>query len=145
MINLEIIGRLTHDPETGTTESGVNWCRFKVAARKKYHKEGEPDAEFIRVTAWRGLADSCAKYLGKGRRVYVRGDVKSHAWTGQDGNAKSQVEMNADDVEFLDSSGGANNAPTDADAPPARGADAAEEPKDPETGMTQVETDELPF
>ena len=37
-----IIGNLVHDPETGTTQAGVNWCRFKVAVRKKYKKEGGP-------------------------------------------------------------------------------------------------------
>ena len=47
-----IIGNLVHDPETGATEGGVNWCRFKVAVRKKYKpKDGQPDADFIRVTA----------------------------------------------------------------------------------------------
>lgn len=73
-----IIGNLVRDPETGTTESGVNWCTFTVAARKKRPKEGEPDAEFVRVTAWRGLGDTCAKYLAKGRKVRVIGEPQVH-------------------------------------------------------------------
>ena len=68
-----IIGNLVRDPETGTTDGGINWCRFTVAARKKRAKEGQPDAEFVRVTAWRGLGDTCAKYLRKGRKVCVIG------------------------------------------------------------------------
>lgn len=140
-----IIGNLVRDPETGTTEGGINWCRFTVAARKKRPKEGQPDAEFVRVTAWRGLGDTCAKYLRKGRKVCVIGEPAAHAWIGQDGNAKGQIEMNADEVEFLSSGqGGAQGEPTDADAPPERGAAAAA--VDPETGMTQVEAPEdLPF
>ena len=140
-----IIGNLVRDPETGATESGINWCRFTVAARKKRPKEGQPDAEFVRVTAWRGLGDTCAKYLRKGRKVCVIGEPVAHAWIGNDGNAKGQIEMNADEVEFLSSGqGSAQGEPTDADAPPERGA-AAAPAVDPETGMTEVETDELPF
>ena len=137
-----IIGALTRDPETGATDSGVNWCRFTVAARKRFHKEGEPDAEFVRVTAWRGLGDTCAKYLKKGRKVAVIGEPKAHGWTGQDGSVKAQIELTADEVEFVSSAGsGDNSVPTDADAPPAPA-----EKVDPESGMTQVEDpEELPF
>ena len=129
MNQLTIIGNLVRDPETGATESGVNWCRFVVAARKKRPKEGEPDAEFIRVTAWRGLGDSCARFLAKGKKVCVIGEPRVHAWNGRDNEARGQIEMNADDVEFL--SAAANDKPKDADAPPAPAAEAAEDPDDP--------------
>ena len=133
-----IIGALTRDPETGATESGVNWCRFTVAARKRFHREGEPDAEFVRVTAWRGLGDTCAKFLKKGRKVAVIGEPKAHAWIGQDGQAKGQLEMTADEVEFVSSaSGSGDSAPSDADAPPA--------PRDEQTGMEVVDPEEQPF
>ena len=139
-----IIGNLVRDPETGATESGINWCRFTVAARKRRPKEGQPDAEFVRVTAWRGLGDTCAKYLRKGRKVCVIGEPVAHAWIGQDGNAKGQIEMNADEVEFIGGGQGGQSEPTDADAPPERGGAAPR--TDPETGMTQVEDPEdLPF
>jgi len=131
MNQLTIIGNLVRDPETGTTESGVNWCRFVVAARKKRPKENEPDAEFIRVTAWRALGDSCARFLAKGKKVCVIGEPKVHAWNGRDNEARGQIEMNADDVEFL--SPAANDRPKDADAPaaPATEGTPAEDPDDP--------------
>lgn len=129
-----IIGNLVRDPETGTTQSGVNWCRFVVAARKKRPKEGEPDAEFVKVTAWRSLGDTCAKYLSKGRKVCVVGEPKAHAWVGRDGEARGEIEMRADEVEFLSAAGNRSDEPTDADAPPA--------PADPQNGMTQVEAPE---
>lgn len=138
MLKFFIIGNLTRDPENGTTEGGVNWSRFTVAARKRYAKEGEPDAEFVRVTAWRGLGDTCAKYLKKGRKVSVVGEVRAHAWTGQDGQARGQLEMTADEVEFL-SGGGSGSAPSDADAPPAPAA------RDAQSGMEVANPDDLPF
>lgn len=95
-----IIGNLTKDPETGTTPNGINYCRFTVAVRKRYHREGEAEAEFVRVTAWRGLGDSCAKYLAKGKKVAVTGESLSRAWE-HDGRAYGQIELTAEDVEFL--------------------------------------------
>ena len=133
-----IIGNLTRDPETGTTDSGVNWCRFTVAARRQRPREGEKEAEYVKITAWRGLGDTCAKYLSKGRKVCVTGEPRVHAWVGRDGDAKGEIEMNADEVEFL-SSAGSRNEPTDADAPPAP------EERDPETGFTQVDPEDQPF
>ena len=135
-----IIGNLTRDPETGTTQNGVNWCRFTVAVRRKNPREGEKDAEYVKVTAWRGLGDSCAKYLAKGRKVCVIGEPRAHSWIGRDGDAKGEIEMNADEVEFLSSSGGSRNEPTDADAPPAPPADI-----DSESGYTRVDPEEQPF
>ena len=139
-----IIGNLTHDPETGTTDNGVNWCRFKVAVRKKYKRDGGPDADFIRVTAWRGLGDTCAKYLKKGRKVCVVGVLQASGWVGQDGQVKTQLELTADDVEFLSSAAGGNNTPTDADAPPAP-AGSQDAPVDPQSGMAVVDPEEQPF
>lgn len=127
----EIIGNLVRDPETGTTQSGANYCRFTLAVKKRFHKEGQPDADFIRVTAWRGLGDTCAKYLSKGRKVYVSGTPSVSVWTGQDGVAKGQQELTADEVEFLSTAGTAK----DTDAPPT----------DPESGMTVVDDQEAPW
>ena len=132
-----IIGNLVHDPETGTTPSGVNWTRFRVAVRRKYRREGQPDADFIRVTAWRGLGETCAKYLSKGRKVCVTGVPGTSAWIGQDGQAKSQLELTADDVEFLGGGGGGKAAPGDDDAPPERSGAV-----DAQSGMTVVEDPE---
>ena len=150
-MNLHIIvGNLTRDPETGTTESGVNWCRFTVAVRKRYAKEGEPDAEFISVTAWRGLADNCAKYLAKGRRVAVTGESRPHGWIGNKGDARAEIQIMADNVEFLSSRGEGRTDPSDADAPPApksqgeAGNGPATEYAE-QVKYTEVETDEQPF
>lgn len=138
MNRLTIIGNLTRDPETGTTEGGVNWCRFTVAVNRKYKKEGQPEADYMQITAWRGLGDNCAKFLRKGKKVAVVGAAKVHAWITKDGEAAGQIEMDADEVEFLSSGGGRAN-PTDADAPPAP------VQRDPQTGMEVVNPEDIPY
>lgn len=97
MNKILIIGNLTRDPETGTTKEGVNWCRFSLAVNRRQRD----DAQFMRVTAWRGLADSCARYLAKGRKAAVVGDADVYAWLGRDGAPRAQLEITAQDVEFL--------------------------------------------
>lgn len=132
MNKIILTGNLTRDPETGTTPEGVNWTRFSLAVRRRSHREGQPDADFVRVTAWRGLADSCAKYLAKGRKVAVSGTAESHAWMSRDGEPRSQLEITADDVEFLTPKA-QSDQPTE---PP---------PESPDSGFVEVDGDDLPF
>lgn len=108
-----IIGNLTRDPTTGTTPNGHNYCQFTVAVNRRFHPENGPEAEFIRVTAWRGLGDSCAKYLKKGRKVACIGESVCRVWSGKDGDPRGQIELTANEVEFLSSM-----KDTERDAPP---------------------------
>lgn len=129
MNRLTIIGNLTKDPELRTTQSGINVCTFTVAVnRRKRDENGQDEADFFRVTAWRELGELCARWLIKGRKVCVVGAVSISTYTGQDGKTYSNLEVLAQDVEFLTS----------------RDQTAQPESK-PTGGFTQVETDELPF
>ena len=143
MNKLTIIGNLTRDPELRTTSTGVNVCSFTVAVNRRGRRDdqnGQPEADFFRVTAWRQLADICGKYLAKGRKVCVVGPVSVHTFTGNDGTTRASLEVTADDVEFLSSR-------NDAEAAGGYAAPAAEAPsaETPAAGFTAVETDELPF
>ena len=101
MNKLTIIGNLTRDPELRTTQAGVSVCTFTVAVNRRQKREGQPEADFFRVTAWRGLADNCARFLAKGRKVAVTGAVSCHAYAGADGSPRASMDINADEVEFL--------------------------------------------
>ena len=104
MNRLTIIGRLTRNPEQRTTQSGIQVTTFTVAVnRRKTKNEQEPEADFFKVTAWRGLADVCGKYLQKGFRVAVTGPVGLEEWQGRDGQNKAQMTITAEDVEILTS------------------------------------------
>ena len=126
-----IIGNLTQDPTGGTTRNGDNYCRFTVAVNG-YNKDAP--AEFIRVTAWRALGDSCLKYLKKGRKVCVVGRSRASAWQSQEGKLYGQINLDAEDVEFL-----TPKSAEDAESP------AEEPPTDPESGMAQVDPEEQPW
>ena len=135
MNKLTIIGNLTRDPELRTTKTGVNVCTFTVAVNKK-----DGDADFFRVTAWRGLADTCAKFLQRGKKVCVVGPVGVSTYQAQDGATRASLEVTADDVEFL--------SPRVSDLPPEVPDKYAQQEMPiagSKGGFTQVETDELPF
>ena len=143
MNKLTIIGNLTRDPELRTTTAGINVCTFTVAVNRRGRRDdqnGQPEADFFRVTAWRQLADICSKYLQKGRKVCVIGPVSVHTFTGNDGASHASLEVTADDVEFLSSR---NDGETGAYSAPAAAAPAAV--PQAAAGFTAVETDELPF
>lgn len=132
MNKLTIIGRLTKEPESRTTQNGVQICTFNVAVNRRKSGAEHPEADFFRVTAWRQLADNCKRYLAKGRQVCVIGSVSVSIYTANDGKARANMEVTADEVEFLS---GRN--------------EAQEEPKaqEQQKAQTFVETDEddLPF
>ena len=101
MNKLTIIGNLTKAPELRATATGLSVCTFTVAVNRKTRDGNQLDADFFRVTVWRQLGEICAKYLDKGRKVCVIGPVSINTYTGQDGKTRAQMEVTADDVEFL--------------------------------------------
>lgn len=103
MNKIFIVGNLTRDPEMRSTRDGIPVCTFTVAVnrRNKGAQAGQPDADFFRVTAWRGLGENCARYLAKGKKVSVVGAVSVSTYTANDGSTRASMEINADDVEFL--------------------------------------------
>jgi len=136
MNSLHIIGRLVRDPETRTTPSGATVCSFTVAVnRRKTQNNQQPEADFFRVSAWNKLGESCSKYLAKGRKVSVVGAVSVNTYQGQDGKTYANLNVMANDVEFLSSRNEAPSESTPEEAPVI----------DEQSGMMAVEADDLPF
>ena len=105
MNHVEIIGNLARDPEARTTQSGVAVTTFTVAVNRRFTNQqtGPRDADFFNIVTWRQLAELCAKYLAKGRKVAVVGSIQNRTWEDADGNKRYATEIIADEVEFLTS------------------------------------------
>jgi len=103
MLNrIVLIGRLTRDPELRYTSNGTPVCNFTLAVERNYtNRDGERDVDFINIVTWRGLAESCAKHLGKGRLVGVDGSLQIR---NSENNGRKYInpEVRADNVRFLD-------------------------------------------
>lgn len=97
MNRITIIGRLACEPEIKTTQSGIFVCRFRVAVNRRFNKD---ETDFFFVSAWRELGINCNKYLTKGSKVAITGELQIQNYE-QDGIKKIAVNIQADEVEFL--------------------------------------------
>jgi single-strand DNA-binding protein len=97
-----IVGNLTDDPELRFTPNGASVCNFRVAVtpRRPDGKGGWEDGEtsFYQVVAWRSLAENVAESLAKGARVLVYGTLRQRSWETPEGDRRSVVEVQADEV-----------------------------------------------
>jgi single-strand DNA-binding protein len=98
-----LMGNLTRDPELRQTPNGQNVCSFSLALNRSYKgADGswQEATDYIDVVAWGPLGERVAQYLSKGRPCLVNGRLQSRSWES-DGQKRTKVEVNAQDVTFL--------------------------------------------
>ena len=144
MNKITVIGRVSQDVEVKDF-NGRNCANFNVASQNKNKDKNtnQYGTNFYRVTAWGQAADTAARFLRKGHRVGIVGDLVIRDYVGsQDGLKHTVVEINNAEIDLIETKAEAEakaNAQTAAPAAvPAQAAPAA-------SGFTPVETDELPF
>ena len=123
-------GRLVRDPELKTGESGTEYCKFTVAVDRRVRKDQDKKTDFFDCTAFQNTGVAISKYFTKGKEILLEGRMESRKVQKDDEN-RTYWGVSVDTFEFCGSKG-------DGQADP-------EEKKDEQTGMTQVDTDELPF
>jgi len=105
-----IVGNLTRDPELKQLPSGQGVCRMSIATNRQFknRQTGMQTQEvcYIDVDVWGVQAESCQKFLAKGRSVLVEGRLKFDTWQDQQGATRSKHSVTADRVVFLSNAGG---------------------------------------
>lgn len=97
-----LIGNLTKDPELSETSNGTAVCVINIAVNRKYqNSDGEKVVDFFKVTAWRSLAENCGRYLKKGSKVSVVGELNNQTYEDKDGNKRISTVVTANEIEFL--------------------------------------------
>ena len=137
-----LIGNLTKDPELTTTTSGISVCRFTLAVSRRFtNSEGERETDFINIVVWRNAADNCHKFLRKGSKAAVVGNLQTRSYDAQDGTKRYVTEVVAEEVEFVGSrvSDGGDTGNTDAGQGSIQGNQGAT------TKLTPIQDDSLPF
>ena len=131
MNKITLIGNLTHDPEVRSTPNGVTVCSFTIAVNRRFAQpSGERPTDFFRINAWRQLGETCARYLAKGRKVAVLGELQARTYEAKDGTTRMSLDVQADEVEFL--------------SPKQQDDSVAELPKDTEW-FSDIQSDDIPF
>ena len=98
MNSIQVIGRLTKDPDTSTTKAGQTLCRMRVAVPRPGN---DAEAVYIDVVAWERLAETCGEYLTQGRQVGISGRLEYSEWTDTEGARHFRHEIVAAGVDFL--------------------------------------------
>jgi single-strand DNA-binding protein len=99
---ITIVGNLTDDPELRYTANGAAVANFTVAFSTRIRDASgnwtDGDTSFFRVNCWRALAENAAESLTRGTRVVVSGRLKQRSWENQEGEKRSMIEIEADDL-----------------------------------------------
>ena len=96
------IGNLTRDPELSETASNIPVCRFSIAVnRRRTSADAEQQTDFFNVTAWRGLAESIARYCHKGNKIAITGSIQIRNYEDNNGQKRTSVDVVAEEIEFL--------------------------------------------
>lgn len=95
-------GNVTKDPEIYTTQGGVKRANFTLAINRRFaNAQGNREADFLPIVAWRQLADFVEKYVTKGKKLGVTGTVQVRSYDAQDGTKRYVTEIVADNIEFV--------------------------------------------
>ena len=99
-----LVGNLGADPEVRKTASQQSVTQFNLATSESWvNKDGERQekTEWHRIVVWSKLAETCAKYLAKGRQVFIEGRLQTRSWETEQGQKKFITEIVANQVLFL--------------------------------------------
>jgi single-strand DNA-binding protein len=145
MNKCELTGNLTKDPELKTTTSGLSVCNFTIAVSRRFkNQNGEREADFIPVVAWKQTAEFVAKYLRKGNRAGVVGSIQTRSYDAQDGTRRYVTEVIADEVESLTPKDQPRAEDDPGYVPPAEPRRAAQSAKPTAPPADEIDED-LPF
>lgn len=119
MLNrIELIGRLTRDPDVRYISNGHPMAQFTIAVDRDFRNAaGDREADFVRCVTWRKLAEQVGQYCSKGRLVAVEGRLQTRSYEAPDGSRRTMTEVVGDRVWFLDS----RRAEGDGETPQAGG------------------------
>ena len=148
-----LVGRLTRNPETRYTqgENPTAIARYTLAVDRRFRREGQPDADFIRCVAFGRAGEFADKYFTQGMRVAVSGRIQTGSYTNRDGVKVYTTEVIVEDQEFAQSKNEASAAPAPQapaqteEAPAAPENTAGEAPEEGFMNLPEGVDEELPF
>lgn len=103
MNSVVLTGRLTKDPETRYTQSGLAMSEWTLAVDRRFKREGEPTADFIRCKAFGKTAEFVDKYFGKGKKMDAQGRIQTGSYKNKDGATVFTFDVIVENVEFGES------------------------------------------
>lgn len=100
MNKIELLGRLTKEPEVRYTTKNAPVSNFTLAVDRRVKKENETNADFFNIRAFGTLADVCNKYLHKGSQIVIIGRIQNRTWDDEQGQKHYTTEIIAEEMYF---------------------------------------------
>lgn len=118
MNKVVLMGRLTRDPEVRYSQGAnpIAVARYTLAVKRRFHRDGEPEADFINCLCFGKPAEFVEKYFRQGMQVTVCGRIQTGSYTNKDGVKVYTTEVVVDEQEFAESSKSGSNAGSTAPA-----------------------------
>jgi single-strand DNA-binding protein len=98
-----MMGRLTRDPEIRYTNSGKTIGSFSIAVERRFKSEGQPEADFFNCTTFGKQAEFVEKYLKKGTKIVLSGEIQNNNYKDKNGNQQYSVQIMVNELEFAES------------------------------------------
>ena len=99
--SVTLVGNLVEDPELRFTASGVAMARIRLAVSRRYqdrNNEWQEESSFFGGTCWRDVAENVAESLTKGSRIIITGRLKQRSWETNEGEKRSVVEIDIQEI-----------------------------------------------
>ncbi|MFN5650671.1 MAG: single-stranded DNA-binding protein [Actinomycetes bacterium] len=95
-----LVGNLTRDPELRFTTGGRGVASFGLAVSRRYQQNGEwqEQTSYFNIVAWGQMGENAAATLTKGMRVVVTGRLEQREYTTREGDKRTAIEINADEI-----------------------------------------------
>lgn len=103
MNSVQLIGRLTKDPEVRYTDGGASIARFSIAVDRRFKQEGGESADFINCVAFGKTAEFIEKYFTKGKKIAITGRIQTGNYTNKDGQKVYTTDVVVETTEFVES------------------------------------------
>lgn len=110
MNHVVLMGRLTKDPEIRYTNSGKTVGSFSIAVNRRFKSDGQPEADFFNCVTFGKQAEFVEKYLHKGTKILLDGEVQNNNYKDKDGVTHYSVSIIVDEIEFAESKSQNNNS-----------------------------------
>lgn len=139
-----LIGNLTRDPELRKTANGQSVASFSVATNRSFTTqtgEKKEQVDYHNIVAWGRLAEICAQYLTKGKKVYVDGRIQNREWEGTDGQKRYRTEVVVENMIMLDKAGNSGASFKAGGNEPQMGT----EPLAPVPADDEIKLEDIPF
>lgn len=139
-----LMGRLTRNPDVRYSQGEKATCiaKYTLAVNRRFHREGEPDADFINCVAFGKQGEFAEKYFKQGTKIVISGRIQTGSYTNRDGIKVYTTDIIVEEQDFAEGKASANNA---AAAPNPQNAQSTAPTADGFMTIPEGVDEELPF